>query len=380
MLSVTCFAQRGRSYSPMPDLASLRVCFLAGTLGRGGAERQLVYMLRALQGVGISTSVLCLTHGESFESEITKLGVPLKWVGARESPFLRLRRIVRALRDESVDILQSVHFYTNLYAGLAARLLRIESIGAIRSDLSSELKLNGVAGRAHLYCPRFLIANSALGRQRAIAAGVSQAKVFFISNAVGTNPSNGKRRSNGRDSMRIVFVGRLTPEKRPDRFLRVASKVIRGVPGQRVKALLVGDGPLRSDLEVLAGTLGLDANCLEFLGEQEDMDAVYEQADLLMLTSDWEGTPNVLLEAMSHGVAVAATRVGGVAEIVRDDCGLLAAPDDEEGLTAAALRLITDANLRSRLGRSGQDYVSRFHSLDALQAELLSTYQRILSQ
>lgn len=363
----------------MPDLNSLRVCFLAGTLGRGGAERQLVYMLRALQRAGAVTRVLSLTRGESFEREIKSLGIPIEWVGVYGSALFRLKRIVQKLRDEPTDILQSSHFYTNLYAALSARLLGIKSVGAIRSDLASELKVNGVAGRGHLHGPKFLIANSALARQRAITEGVAADRIFFIANVVDAKPPNGARKSNGQTETRIIFVGRLTQEKRADRFLRVVSRVMREVPKQSVKAIIVGDGPLRGRLETLASTLGLGANRLEFLGEQENMAAVYRAADLLVLTSDWEGTPNVLLEAMSHGVAVAATRVGGVPEIVCDERGLLAAPDDEDELTRAALRLITDASLRNELGRHGQDYVARFHSLDALQSQLTSAYQRILA-
>ncbi len=105
----------------MLNLDELKICFLAGTLGRGGAERQLVYMLSALKRAGVQTRVLCLTQGESFEDEIKRLGVPVEWVGASGSRLVRLRRIIRSLRREPAHVLQSVHFYTNLYAALAAR-------------------------------------------------------------------------------------------------------------------------------------------------------------------------------------------------------------------------------------------------------------------
>jgi glycosyltransferase involved in cell wall biosynthesis len=357
---------------------NLSITFLAGTLGRGGAERQLIFMLRALKDAGVSTRVLCLTSGESFESQIRDLGVPIKWVGQQRSRLLRLRTIAATIAEEPPDILQGVHFYTNLYVGVASRLCGMKSIGAIRSDLRSEIKVNGIAGHGHFRSPHFLITNSALSRAHAIDAGKNPDRVFFVPNAVNEKELNGKE-ANGHQEIKLLFVGRLSTEKRPDRFLRVAANVFRCVPDRTIKATLVGDGPLRASLESMAVRMGLQRDRLEFLGVQENIDPFYQQADILISTSDWEGTPNVLLEAMAHGVAIAATKVGGTPEIVTGERGLTVPPDDERGLTNAAIRLVIDQELRMRLARNGRDYISQFHSPAKLQKNLLNTYQTILS-
>src|SRR5262245_59851234 len=112
----------------MVDLKELRVCILAGTLGRGGAERQRIYMLRALKEAGIKTRVLCLTRGEALEEEILALGISVTWVGRSRWRPIRLCRIIRELLRESADIFQSAHFYTNIYVALAGRLLGIKTI------------------------------------------------------------------------------------------------------------------------------------------------------------------------------------------------------------------------------------------------------------
>jgi glycosyltransferase involved in cell wall biosynthesis len=371
----------------MPDVSQLKVCFLAGTLGRGGAERQLVYMLRALARAGVGTRVMCLTRGESFEQEIKALGVPVEWVGASASRPARLCRIISSLRREPADILQSVHFYTNLYVAVAGRATGAREIGAIRNNLTSELKENGLLGRAQLHLPRHLIANSALARQRAIDRGISPAHVDLVRNAVSLRgpavaPSEEARRAVDGEAgaLNVLFAGRLTEQKRPDRFLRVLSRIVSRWPERRLKIRIAGDGPLRSHVAELTRTLGFAPQGVEFLGELEDMSGVYREADLLVLTSDWEGTPNVLLEAMAYGVPIAATRVGGVPEIIADGRGLLADPEDEDTLTGAAMRLIDDSQLRARLARGGHDYVARHHSLDALEQQLTDIYQRILSR
>ena len=362
----------------MFDVSRLRICFLAGTLGRGGAERQLVYMLRALKSIGVSTRVLSLTKGEALESEIRSLGIDIENICERKTSRPRkLTRIVQSLRAEPADIVQGVHFYTNLYVAAAARLTGIREIGAIRSNLNFDLESNGAWGRLQLHSPRHLITNSAPSQQLAIAKGISAKRIHLLPNVVDVNGERAQpAKANG--VVRILFVGRLTEEKRADRFLRVVSNVVKQSSQFEVRAAIAGDGPLRPRLEVLAQTLGLDGGRFQLLGEREDMTSVYRQFDLLMLTSDMEGTPNVLLEAMAHGLPVAATRVGGVPEIVGGDRGLLVDPGDEEGLAKAALRLVSDAALRRSLGRGGHDYVSRFHSLTGLPERLLSIYREVV--
>lgn len=364
----------------MPEPSKLKVCFLAGTLGRGGAERQLVYTLRALADADVSVRVLCLTRGEAFEKEITDIGVPVEWIGESRLKPLRLASLIRSLRREPADILQSAHFYTNIYAGAAARALRLPAIGAIRSDLVSEFKANGVLSKWQLSLPHHLIANTTVARQRAIQFGVAPERVHFVPNAVDTaNFVKGEYR-NGNHPIRILFAGRLIEAKRLDRFMRVFLRAAQALPGREVKAVVAGHGPLRNQMEDAARRQGLGPDRFEFIGEQSDMRGVYGGADFLMLTSDWEGTPNVLLEAMASGLPVVATRVGGVQDIVGEDRGFVLEPTDEDGLAHAALRLAGEAGLRKTMGRCGNEYVARQHSLNALQVRLLEIYRRVSKQ
>src|SRR6266566_5056505 len=99
----------------MRELRGLKVCFLAGTLGQGGAERQLFYMLTALKHSGALPRVLSLTEGEHWHERIESLGVPVTWVGQSRFRLERLRKIVEELKRDPPDIFQSQHFFANIY-------------------------------------------------------------------------------------------------------------------------------------------------------------------------------------------------------------------------------------------------------------------------
>src|SRR5688572_19887114 len=120
----------------------MKVCFVAGTLGCGGAERQLLYMLKALQREGISTRVLSLTKGEEYERRIENIGIDVEFVGSSNNQLRRLWAMIDRLRRDPVDVIQGAHFFTNIYTALAGRALGIPSVGAVRGDLTRAIAAN----------------------------------------------------------------------------------------------------------------------------------------------------------------------------------------------------------------------------------------------
>ncbi len=354
----------------------MKVCFVAGTLGRGGAERQLVYMLQALRAVQIQTRVLCLTKGEAFEDEIRDLGVEIEWVGDSKNQFVRLGKIIRNLRRRPADILQSAHFYTNIYTALAGRVLGTPSIGAIRSDMLVETVSNGFVSRWHLGFPKEIIANSQIAVDRAIAKGIDPDRIHLVRNVVGKQGDNSDSK-NGK-VVRILFAGRLVKAKRCDLFIEMARKLLNKLPDTELEFIVAGDGPLRPDLEAAAFENDLDGKKLKFLGEQDNMSTVYRECDILVLTSDHEGTPNVVLEAMAHGMPVVATKVGGVPDVINDHCGILVEPANLEELVNAATKLIRNSDLRRKLGEHGVEHVGKHHSIGYLQDRLTHIYSNLL--
>ncbi|MFA7603257.1 MAG: glycosyltransferase family 4 protein [Novosphingobium sp.] len=168
----------------------------------------------------------------------------------------------------------------------------------------------------------------------------------------------------GGDGIAFISVGRLSREK-GQRGLLEAFAVVRGrTPGARL--VLVGDGPLRAELEALAGELGI-ADAVRFhgaLSEAETLEAI-ARSDVLVLPSFMEGLPVVIIEAMALGKPVVASGVAGIPEIVRDGTnGLLVPPSHWRALAEAMAVLASDRALRDRLGSAAGAAVQDEFAID----------------
>ena len=175
----------------------------------------------------------------------------------------------------------------------------------------------------------------------------------------------------------ILFVGRLSAEKRPDRLARVFATVRARRPDARL--WVVGDGPERPRLDAEIERLALGDNVTAW-GHRNDVTPFYREADLLLLTSDTEGMPGVVLEAGLAGLPTVAPGVGDLAACVRDEeTGLLVEPGDEEALAAAVLRLL-DAPERARaLGAAARRDVGARFTMPVVATAFEDLYRRTLA-
>jgi glycosyltransferase involved in cell wall biosynthesis len=175
------------------------------------------------------------------------------------------------------------------------------------------------------------------------------------------------------DAPVLVAVGSLTTEKRPDRLVRVFDAVRRDHPGAELWVL--GSGPAAGPLEARATPGGP----IRLLGVRDDVSDHLHAADLLLLTSDTEGVPGVVLEAGAVGRPAVATRVGGVTECVVDgETGLLADPEDETALARATSDLLADPARRQALGDAARRLVAERYSLAAAAERYVELYRRLV--
>jgi glycosyltransferase involved in cell wall biosynthesis len=173
----------------------------------------------------------------------------------------------------------------------------------------------------------------------------------------------------------VTLVARLVPIKRVDRLLRVANLMPEDPD---LRFLIVGDGELRDQLQASAEARSLGARLL-WAGFRRDMPAVCFASDVVVLTSDNEGTPVSLIEAQAAGTPVVSTRVGGVSSVVREgDSGRVVDAGDERGLADAIYRVLEDPGAAGRASAASAESAQAF-SLEALVHSIDDLYRRLLA-
>jgi glycosyltransferase involved in cell wall biosynthesis len=180
----------------------------------------------------------------------------------------------------------------------------------------------------------------------------------------------------GPDEVLFIFAGRLVPIKRVDVLLGAIA--VARVRKPRVRLLVVGDGDQRPWLEQLSASLGL-GDIVTFLGNRSDFPRLLAGADAAVLSSDNEGTPVSLIEAAAAELPAAATEVGGAAEVVRPDTGMLVPRGAAPALGARIAELAGDADLRRRLGARAREVALARFSIDRLIADVDDLYGRLLA-
>lgn len=188
-------------------------------------------------------------------------------------------------------------------------------------------------------------------------------KILTIQNGLFRGPRDAGQVSNAeklfKDSSNVVtigLIGRLSPEKNINLFLEAIARLKeKGLGKDFLKCFIVGEGPLLSELVNRSKELGID-KMVVFTGFVSDMEGIYSVIDLLVLTSDYEGTPMCLLEGMAHEVPLVATAVGGVVDMIEHSVnGLLFKKGNVNELTACLFDLIGDKEKRAVLGKAGFD-------------------------
>jgi glycosyltransferase involved in cell wall biosynthesis len=325
----------------------IRVAALVHTRIVSGPGRQLASLASALQARGIEVLVVALQRVGAPRSPyfdyLERAGVNYEMV-LEAGPFdpRVVGRVQRALMNFQPDVIQTHGYKPTIIAALL-RLgrPRWQWIGFWHGVTREDRRV----GIYHWLDRRLLrTANRVVVMSDAQRAEFSDMgpRVSVIANAVIPRDSldadadpcviDGERPILG-------IVGRLSHEKGVDVFLRAASLLTR--EGTGFSAVIVGDGPDRASLEALARELGL-ANRVRFTGPLNNMRAVYDAIDLLVIPSRSEGLPNVLLEALAHDCPVAATRVGAIPTVLDSPlAGALAEPDSARSLADAIRRALS---------------------------------------
>jgi glycosyltransferase involved in cell wall biosynthesis len=368
----------------MPDAPSRPRVLLVITLAEvGGAQSYVAALLPALAE---RYEVVLAAYGEG------PLRAAAAGVGARFVPLRHVRRPINPLRDlagllELIALLRRerprILHASSSKAGVLGRLAAVAARVPIRF-----FTVHGWAFSAYSGLPSLLyrVSDRLMAplttvticvSETELAAGLeagtcSPERSVVIHNAV--DVSGAPRSRHDRPTPRLIAVGRL---KAPKDFLTLI-RALAALPGQAFEALIVGDGPERSQIEAEIRRLDLQAR-VRLAGERSDVPELLAESDVFVLSSRSEGLPVSVLEAMAAELPVVATDVGGLAELVVDgETGILVPPGDEAALTEALGRVVADRELRRRLGTAGRVRAESSFDLSAFRRAHLELYERQL--
>jgi len=363
-----------RKLTPLEDRGPLRVMFVITCMPVGGAETLLVELIRRLNRDHFVPELCCLKYRGPLGDAIAQQ-VPT-WTGllAHKFDFAVLGRLRRLLRRRRIDAVVTVGTGGDkmFWGRLAAWL---EGVPVICSWLHSTGLPDHVELPNRLLAPvtdAFVGVAAPHGRYLAEHEGCPASKVRVIPNGVDTQrfrprwPNEALRESLGLSKAAPVvgIVAALRPEKRHDRFLQCAVRILGQIPAARF--LIVGDGPDRRRLESLAADLGL-VQSVHFLGSRDDVPELLALFDVMLLTSEMEANPVSILEAMAAEKPVVAPAVGSIGEtVINGKTGVLFVPGDVDAASAAVVELLGDRNRAAAMGRAGREAVLSRWSIEQM--------------
>jgi glycosyltransferase involved in cell wall biosynthesis len=357
----------------------IKVVHIVDDLKVGGLERTLALIVLGLDKDRYDTSVWCLAGGGAIADELRTKGVEVKIFNfASVSKHKAFMELVRALKVKRADITHSWGLSGGVLGGLASILtgvkVRILHVQNMYDDTS--VKERVINWFLSLFTTVIISCAEAVKGSLVQYMHIDNKKIHTIYNSVDLEAFGRKyEKATVRTELGIapgdIVVGsasRLVPQKGQSYLLKAAVPIMH--EDQRIKILIVGDGPSRPALEIGAGKLGI-ADRVIFTGVRTDMPRIMQAMDIFVLPSTVrEGLPLTVAEAHASSLPVIATDVGGNGEIVINmKTGLLVPPMDVQALTDALKLFLNNKEQANEMGRSGRRLCeTKFSSLTMIKS------------
>jgi glycosyltransferase involved in cell wall biosynthesis len=374
-----------------------KLLHIAGSSLFGGDSVLILEMGKAAQRAGFEVDVLA-THSvfqEFIRSEGLGL-VDLDVIRREIRPIWDLRglgRLTRFLQNSSYSV---VHTHTSkpgvvgrlaaIRAGVPVIIHTVHGFGFHEESGMLARRVYSVIERAAArWCDR-IVTVSEFHRNVALGLGIADPeKIIAIPNGVHpvraqSRHTRGEIRSQlgVENDFVILSTGRLAEQKGLEYLIRALPMLAGG--GRSLQVLLAGDGPLRSDLEALVTSLGVQEQ-VRFLGFRDDIGDLLSAADLVALPSLWEGMSISLLEAMAAGKAIVTTTIGSNREVTDDgQAAILVPPKDPASLAGAIEALMSDDVRRRDLGTRAEKTQSQRYGMDRMLDAYLDEYERLMNR
>lgn len=329
-------------------------------MGSGGAQRVVSLLAKEWSDAGLRVGLITLSEASTdffrVDPRVTRICIGgldestslLRALGANRA---RIKSLRGAIVHSGAPVVISFVGATNILTILAARSLDVRVVISERNDPARQsLGRAWDLLRRRLYRKADVVTANSEGALRALNAFVPAAKLRLVHNPV----AQGGQRDP--EPGHILFVGRLVAQKGIDVLLDAMATVVSSVPTGRLT--IVGGGELEGTLRAQADRLKL-GDSVRWIGVTDDLAMLWRTAQVFVLPSRYEGTPNALLEAMAWGLPCAVTTgVGGALDLVEDRRSALVVPiGDVEALADAIVELLRDQALADRVGNAAKEAV-----------------------
>ncbi|SES68444.1 Glycosyltransferase involved in cell wall bisynthesis [Nitrosospira multiformis] len=336
----------------------------------GGMETYVLRLLERLPQDTFRVTCLCVAEGK-LTSQLRDIGCSVHITPITDEPDWQSILLGASLiRADAIDVIHAHLPNAHSLAGILSRLTDTPAIATIHGRYLSMRDFE-----VHKLMNTHISVVAKTAYFQALTLGVTSTKLRFIPNGIDTKIFYPAPKSNYLHSLikippeapLVGFIGRLSPEKGPEMFVRMAQLAHKRL--KNCHFVLVGEGPMRRELQNEIDEHDLTDH-IHMAGLQRDMTKIYPCLDLVVSTSYSEAMPLVIVEAMASGLPVVATNVGGVVDIVEvGGTGLLKKPGDTEGLANDVVTLMTSNSIRIRMGEAARKRVEEKFDLNDIVAQ-----------
>ena len=351
----------------------MRIAFLSTSMGMGGADKQILQISEELQKRGHEIVIISLTELGNMGYMAIEKGIEVKCFNnnGKKTNFISFIKIFRYLKKWNPDLLTTFMYHANVSGKVIGKLIGVPVITSIRNEkFGGKLREKIEAGTNFL--AKTSTTNSRIAAKSLVKRGiVSSEKMHLIHNGIqieeyqldfSTDKSIQKRNNLniGENTFLWLAVGRLREQKDYPNLIRALSLI----ENSDFRLIIAGKGLLQEKLQNLVASLGL-ADKVKFLGARNDIAELLQIADGFVLSSAWEGLPNVLMEAAAAAKPIVATNVGGVSELLPvEQHRFLLPANDSDSLAEKMQELMgMPEELLKKIGKSNYQFLAENFAL-----------------
>lgn len=371
----------------------LRVLHLITRLPVGGAERLLVDIARGLDPQRFTSVACCIQERGELAGELEASGIAvhsLERMRTKRFDWRAIGDLARLMREQRIDVVHSHLYHANLYGRLAARRARVPAVATVHNTYAKRKLHRELLNRWLAHISAKVIAVSEDVRSDLMRHdGIPPQKIALIHNGIDvgrveTALTRGEARERlgvTGDAIVLGCVARLEEQKGHRFLLEALARLNEPARSSgRFRALLVGDGRLRAELEQRAAELGVAA-WTRFLGTRHDVPDILKALDICVMPSLWEGLSVAMLEAMAAGLPLVISDVSGVSQVIGDNEYGIKVPVGDVPALVRTIRALADApERRVALGAAARQRVRAKFSAQAMLSDLSRLYEEVSSR